>query len=309
MKLVYWILLLVVVAVFGSNYTAVRLGIDYSAPIAFSVLRVGGACLVSVPFSIYAIRKIQTTKQDKDARVRQLPTLDKKTLAILALFGATSSTFFFGFWFAGENLTSASVSAVIVNTTPIFTVLFTRFLIKERIAQKQVIGLAVGLLGAFIVASNGSVYNLYGDWRGFAFLFLSAASLAGSLIVYQKWLTNYEQNTVNTFQLMFGAIGLLIWAVVTDPNFLETIVWSNHTFQVAFLYATLTVAPLNLAWMALVRQRGPAWFASWLFLNPVFGVIISSIVLGEGLFELQIVGMVLVIFSIYEINRTGFKMK
>ncbi|MGI0090580.1 MAG: DMT family transporter [Nitrososphaerales archaeon] len=305
MKRIYWIMLFSVVIVFGSNYTIVRIGILYSSPLAFSVLRVAGACLVATPFSAYAAWKIHKKNRAKLEKEESSPLLPvgKKMFGIIALYGTTSSTFFFGFWFTGEALTSASVSAVIVNTIPLFTVLLTRFFLQERMNRKQMLGLVLGFTGAFTVASNGSIYNLYGDWRGFAFLFLSAASSATSLIIYKRSLAHYEQNTVNALQLFFAAIGLFVWAVASNPHSFETIIWTNQTFQEAVLYSALTATPVNLIWMALIRQMGPAWFSTWLFLNPVSAVIISSLVLGERLLELQLVGMALVVFSIYQINR------
>ncbi|MHB8566370.1 MAG: DMT family transporter [Nitrososphaerales archaeon] len=302
MKIIYWIMLIGVVVIFGSNFTAVRFGLRYSGPIAFSMLRAAIGSLIMVPFSLYAMH-VMRKNRNNGAQQLLLPK-SPKTFAIIALFGIASSTFFFGFWYAGESLVSASVSSVMVNTSPFFTIILAYLFLKGKIVRKQGIGLALGFLGTFLVATNGSLASFYGDWRGFALLLLSAFSFASGLIIYKRWLTRFEGFTLNAIQLFFAAIGLLVWVLVSDPQALSQIDYTNPTFLEALLYtAVFGSVVANLVWMALVRQRGPEWFSMWLFLNPVFGVIISSAVLGESLYPIQILGMILVAFSIYEINR------
>ena len=300
MKLVYWVLLLSVVVIFGSNFTAVRFGLRYAPPIAFSTLRAALGSLLMVPFSLYAL---VSNRRKSDVEKRSFPK-DAKTLLIIAVFGITSSTFFFGFWYVGESFVSASVSSVMVNTSPFFTILLAFFFLRGRIYRQQAIGLVLGFAGTFLVATNGSLTNFYGDWRGIFLELLSAFSFAAGLIIYRKYLTRYEGSTINTLQLFFAAVGLLVWVLVTDPSAFSQIRYTNPTFLGALIYTAIFGSVIaNLIWMTLVRHRGPEWFSMWLFLNPVFGVIISSGVLGESLLPVQILGMILVAFSIYEINR------
>ncbi len=308
MKLIYWILLISVVVIFGSNFTAVRFGLRYSAPIAFSMLRAALGCLIMIPFSLYAICSSQRKKASSETSKRSSSSSsfpkDARTLGIIALFGITSSTFFFGFWYVGESFVSASVSSVMVNTSPFFTILLAYLFLKGRIFRQQALGLVLGFFGTFLVATDGSLSNFYGNWQGLVFLLLSALSYASGLVIYRKYLTRYEGSTINTIQLFFAAIGLLVWVLVSDPQSLSQISYTNPTFLDALVYTAVFGSVIaNLIWMALVRHRGPEWFSMWLFLNPVFGVIISAVVIGESLLPIQVLGMILVAFAIYEINR------
>jgi O-acetylserine/cysteine efflux transporter len=303
MKLVYWVLLLSAVIIFGSNFTTVRFGLRYSQPIAFSMLRALLGGLITVPFAWYTIRGIKSKNATRTASPLLLPR-DVKTFAVIALFGFMTSTCFFGFWYVGETLVSASVSSVLVNTSPFFTLVLAFVFLNGKIFRTQAPGLILGFFGTFLVATNGALNGFAGDWRGFIFLLLSAFSSAAGLIIYKKYLTKFEGFTINAIQLFFAAIGLFLWALITEPNAFSQIDYANQTFIAALLYSTIFGSVVaNLIWMAIVRQRGPEWFSMWLFLNPVFGVLISSLVLQESLLPFQFVGMGLVAFSIFMINR------
>lgn len=303
MKLIYWAMLFAAVIIFGSNFTAVRFGLRYSQPIAFSMLRALLGSALTLPFAWYAIRGIRNSNASSAGSLLLLPR-DAKTFALIALFGLANSTCFFGFWYVGETLVSASVSSVIVNTSPFFTLVLAFFFLNGKIFRTQAPGLILGFFGTFLVATDGALSGFVGDWHGFVFLLLSAFSSASSLIVYKKYLTKFEGFTINAIQLFFAAIGLFMWVLLTEPNSLAQIDYANQTFIAALLYSTVFGSVVaNLIWMAIVRQRGPEWFSMWLFFNPVFGVLISSLVLQESLLPIQFAGMALVAFSIFIINR------
>ena len=302
MKRIYWILLASVLLIFGSGYTAAKFALEYSTPLAFALLRTGLGCAFTFPFSMYTLYRLRMPGVAKDKKRNSLPR-DGRTLLYVVLFGLTSSTLFFGFWYAGESLVSASVSSVLVNTNTLFTVVFAYLFLRDKVSRMQVFGLILGFSGALLVASNGSLSSLRGDMLGFILLFLSAASFAGSLIVYKRFLSALEPITLNMLQLFFASAGLLIWILVSSPQSLSTVNFTP-TFWVTILYTTIFGTVIaNLIFMALVRQRGPTWFSMWLFLNPVTGVVISSLVLDQGLTFVQVIGMLIVVFSMYEISR------
>ena len=306
MKLVYWLLLVILIIIFGSNYTSAKFALKYSSPLVFALLRAALGSAFSFPFSMYMIRKMGKSGNNQLIRKNSLP-LDRKTLLFVILFGITSSTFFFGFWYAGEVYTSASISSVLVNASPLFTVILAYLFLKSGVTRIQIVGLALGFAGVFLVASNGALSSFYGGGQGFILLLLSAASYAGSLIIYRRFLQSLEMITLNMLQLFFAALGLLLWILISNPRSLESVDFTS-TFVAALLYTAIFGSVVaNLIIMAIVRQKGPTWFSMWLFLSPVSGVVISSLVIGETLLPVQIIGMLLVVFSTFQINRSFAK--
>jgi len=295
-------MLTAMILIFGSNYTVLKIALKYSDPFVFAFLRTAIGSVLTIPLSIYALTNMRKRDEAK-GEVKVAVPKDRKTFLYIFLFGITSSTFFFGFWYSGEIFVSASVTSVLINTNPLFVVIAAYFLLKEKVSRLQILGLAFGFAGALLVASNGSLSQLSGNMRGYTLLFLSAASYGGSIVVYKKYLTAFEPITVNMMQLFFAALGLLAWIAVSNPEAFVSAHY-NSTYLIALLYTTIFGTVIaNLIFMALVRERGPTWFSMWLFLNPVAAVAISSIVLGQTLTIVQIVGMLLVVFSIYEINK------
>ena len=193
LKLVYWLLLVILIVIFGSNYTSAKFALKYSSPLVFALLRAALGSAFSFPFSVYMIRKMGKSSNNQSIRKNSLPR-DRKTLLFVILFGITSSTFFFGFWYAGEVYTSASISSVLVNASPLFTVILAYLFLKNSVTRNQIVGLALGFAGVSLVASNGTLSSFYGGGLGFILLLLSAASYAGSLIIYRRFLQSLRTN-------------------------------------------------------------------------------------------------------------------
>jgi drug/metabolite transporter (DMT)-like permease len=78
--------------------------------------------------------------------------------------------------------------------------------------------------------------------------------------------------------------------------------WSTR-FVVAFVYTTLMPGLLaTLIWFWLVGRIGPTRAATFHFLNPVFGVAIAAMLLGEGLGVIDAVGVAIVAAGILAVQ-------
>ena len=112
-----WLLLSIILIVWGLNYPVVKFGLEYSEPLAFSFYRVLIAAAVSIPIAI------QSKKSFKRFR-------STKVILATALFSVTSTVVFLGFWYIGETLVNPGITAVIIYTYPLFTVLFSRLFLS-----------------------------------------------------------------------------------------------------------------------------------------------------------------------------------
>jgi len=89
--------------------------------------------------------------------VRSWPGLSRRH--VFALLGAgVALGVHFATWIASLSFTSVAASVLLVNMAPLFTLVFSRVVLGERVSRTVGIAMALALLGAVLIA--------VGDWQG-----------------------------------------------------------------------------------------------------------------------------------------------
>lgn len=92
-------------------------------------------------------------------------------------------------------------------------------------------------------------------------------------------------------QMLVGSAILFVTAPLTEEIFV------NPTWPLALAFTYTTIVPGLMAtfiWVLLLNRIGPVRAATFHFLNPVFGVAIASVLLGEKLGPLDLLGVAIV---------------
>ena len=105
-------------------------------------------------------------------------------------------------------------------------------------------------------------------------------------------------------QMRVGAAALAPVAMATETL---TVAWSAP-LVIAFVYTTLMPGLLaTLIWFWLVGRIGATRAATFHFLNPVFGVAIAAVLLGEGLSWIDALGVAIVAAGILAVQLARAK--
>ncbi len=150
-----FVLALLVVTIWGANFTVVKLGLDGVPPMLLVALR-----FVFVVFpAIFFVRR---------------PAVSPR---YWITYGATVGIGQFGCLFYAMHIgMPAGVASVVLQSQAFFTLLFAAILLRETISAAQLLGIAISSLGLYLVwSSSGSVNVL--SIPPFAFL-LSIAGAA-----------------------------------------------------------------------------------------------------------------------------------
>lgn len=139
-------------------------------PIAIGALRVGIASLLLLGAGWREI-----------AGLAAIPRRDRPFVALSGLLLAVH----FGSWIASLSFTSTAASVALVCTNPIFAALFGRIFLGDRVASREVLGIAIAAVGCGVLAG--------GDWSaggnalaGDGLALVGAASAAGYLVVGRR---------------------------------------------------------------------------------------------------------------------------
>ena len=210
-----------------SSYVAISKGAaGLVPPVSLALWRWIFAFLILLPFVFNGIKKNQ--KYIK-AEWKKLLFLGFTGFCICGIFPAISGT-----------TTTVINMGIIYSASPIFIILFSFFLFKERINKYGVIATIICLAGVMVVLSKGKLINLVSLKFTSGDLWIAGAMI--SWAVYSIYLMNFKSNfdLVTRFALMtfFGILCMIPLSIV------ENFYFSPVSFDFNFFKYTLMAAIL-----------------------------------------------------------------
>ncbi|MEM1342841.1 MAG: DMT family transporter, partial [Pseudomonadota bacterium] len=146
----------------------------------------------------------------------------------------------------------------------------------------------------------GQRLSLGSDGLGILFCVIGA----GALTVATLAMRGASQNGENLLlivglQMLVGGAALLPVAALVEPVMLSP----SWPLLAAFLYTTFIPGLLaTFIWFILVDKIGPTRAATFHFLNPVFGVLLAWIILGEALRQSDLIGVAIIALGILAVQ-------
>ena len=161
----YWVL---GVALLGISFAGPLVKLSRADPIAIAVWRLGIALLVVGMFLVGS------------GQWREFRRLDARELALAGL-GGVSLAFHFWAWNASVHLTTIAASVTLVSLQPAVVAGISALLIREAPSRRQTAGIAIAILGAFLIAAPDLAGGVVGGNRPLLgnLLAISAAITAG----------------------------------------------------------------------------------------------------------------------------------
>lgn len=248
-----YLTLIFVHLVYGANYVIAK-GImpDVIGPSGFVLARVSGAIILFGILFFFLREKVQLK--------------DKIRLALCGLFGVAINQLLF---LNGLNLTSPINASILMISIPIAVIIFSYFMLNERITRRKVIGILLGAIGAayLIISSGASAKNssILGD----VLCLVNAVSYAFYLVLAKPLMAKYKPITVLTWIFFFGFIYVLPFGW---NQFME-VEWSAlkglKLFSILYvvIFTTFLVYLLNIFALRIVR---PTVVGIFTYLQPVF---------------------------------------
>lgn len=145
---------------------------------------------------------------------RSMLKIKFKDLWIFIGSGVFSLTFFTLCYFRTILETGASIAVVLLYTSPIFVLILSLFLFKERITVLKVVALILTFAGCILVAGIGSQESL--SVKGFLIGLCSGLGYALYSIFGRFALKKYKQPTLLFYTFLFSGISVLPFCRVQD---------------------------------------------------------------------------------------------
>ena len=190
--------------------------------------------------------------------------------------------------------TLASNVGVLVSVSPVFTALFSHFLLRrEKLCPAYFAGLAVALAGVVLLSYNGSAV-LKLDPRGDV-LALLAAAIWSAYSLITRHISSFGYPVVQTtrrifaYGLVFMLPALLIFGF--RPS-LEAVLEPVNLLNLVYL-GLGACALCFVTWNFAVGKLGAVKTSTYIYLVPVVTLATSALVLGEPVTPLSAVGAAL----------------
>jgi len=235
------------------------------------------------------------------------PVPDRDTWGRLAVVGLVGVTGFNTLFFRGLSLAPSSDAGMIIPTmSPVFTALAGMLFLGEPVRPRRVAGLAVSLAGAVlffwsvIVHTAGQGGRVWGD----AALVGAAVCWAASSILSRSLSVRIGAIPAASWTLFLGSAVLL---AISAPK-LASVPWAALTGRFWVVLAYVVAFPTVIAyilWMEGIRSIGSGPATTFMFLAPVFALLIAALLLGERPTALQGAGGALMLCGVWLVNRPG----
>lgn len=206
-----------------------------------------------------------------------------------------------------------AIVVLLLYTQPLWTTLFSKFALKEKVGKIQAIACALVIIGTVFVA-NPFDAALYNNWFGLLValaggICLSFWVIAGSIAGKKK----ADPLATTFFELFFMIIFLLILYPIlgfftSDPKIVGfSLNWPLQIWGLILLYTIFAEIINHMCYIKGTQKVSTANAGIIMLLEPVSGAILATIFLSQPLTITTIAGGTLILVANYLVIRHGNK--
>jgi drug/metabolite transporter (DMT)-like permease len=238
-------------------------------------------------------------------REGRFPRLDRRQLVATLALGVTGVLLFNLFFFAALQHIEAGRAALVVALNTVFTAIAMTLFFGERMRRARALGIALALLGAWIVIQRGDLASLAAGGVGVGELYMLIGILSWTAygLLARFAVKGLSSLAATTYAALWGWLMLGAFAA---PDLVRTD-WAAVPPAVlgALAYMGLIGTALAFLWYYEgIMRLGPARSAVFMNLVPIFSVVLAASLLGEPILASMLVGGALVVAGVMLTNRS-----
>lgn len=232
---------------------------------------------------------------------------DYVRLIVCAILGVAGNQMLF---LHGLNLTSPIDASIIITAVPVLVLVFSFFLLKEKITPNKIAGVTLGGLGAVLLITYGNSATGTSSFLGNLFIFLNACTYGLYLVLVKPLMRKYNTITVVSWIFLFGFIFIFPFGIheVLHTDFEA---FTLHTYlTVAFVVLGTTFLTYLFNIYAL-KNVSPSVNGSYIYLQPTISflmVVLYAYSLGQDQYKediswIKIGSCLLVFLGVFLVSR------
>jgi len=274
----------------SSAFVGVKIGLKYQTPFQFAGVR----------FTISGLLLILYFNN-----IRNYWREVRRNWRFIAVIALLQTVIIYMLFYSGVNLLPASISAMIIGSSPLFVAIVSHFSFRDdKINWTKGLSILVGITGVAIISiarshfSAGVSISLLG-----VVLLLTNNFISGiANVLVAKKPAGISPVVLSSSSLLFGGIGLIVISIPVEGYGLRAVA---PEYFIALAWLSFLSAAAFAIWFTLLQRPGVkvSELNMWKFLIPVSGAMLSWIILpNESPDVLSVTGMVVIASSLLILN-------
>lgn len=280
----------------AAQYPATKIASEHMPAPVLGFWTLASATVLLCPFLWMARRKSAAAHRE----IKLLKTIGQFTL--LGLFGIVPPSVMMAWGIARS---TASNAAILSLTIPVLIAVLGMLMLGERLTPLRVTGLLMALAGTVAIS-----------WSDFSHELLQAHLLVGNLIIFlagagsafynvygKKLMERFSELEVLVYGYVAGALSCAGISLASGtPGLFRAGSYPLAAWAAVWVLGGLSWGVAMALWMWVLKRMDASQISVSIYLLPVFGVLLSALVLNERPGRSQIVGGLLVLAATYLVS-------
>lgn len=274
--------------IWGGNFVVAKFTLQEIPPNTLAFLRFTFASLLLAPFFLAQTHKVKIAKAD---------------LPKLVLIGVLIITLNITFFFSGITKTTVINASVLTLIIPILSVSFGWIFLKEKVYLVNLLGIAVGLLGAIIILRVPQFF--IGTFSpsevvGNLLIILASISWVIGSVLSREMLKKYPSLVITAIVFMVGVVSFILPA---GSEYLQNPTWVERVsmlgiFGLIYMTFLSSISAYFLFEWGLAKTN--VMQANILhYIEPLIAAALGISILGEQVTVPLVVGSILIAAGVY----------
>jgi drug/metabolite transporter (DMT)-like permease len=280
----FYILIALVTFLWGLSFPTMKIGLGVMQPFTFLLLR--SVVSAAAIFGLIFIRR-GASAPPKGRPEFWWNTILHNTMFVLLYYGAA--------------ITTSGRTSVLLYTQPLFYAALAVWLIpSERLGMRSVLGFVAAFIGIVVMFGEKLGAGGAGALLGDALVILAALVWGIQSLYLRQRLKGIDPFRIAAWTQLVAVPLFFVFALIGRLEFPD---FSDGAVIVAVGYNGLVGTGLVMVlWVRLLADYPPTRVSAFMFLTPVFGLFMSSLILSESLTGFVLAGATLVAAGIYFVN-------
>jgi drug/metabolite transporter (DMT)-like permease len=278
--------IIILIGVFFISFSSILTRISEAPSLAIATYRLGLTSILLAP--VFFAKHIPEMKR-----------MDRKTF-ILCIISGIFLALHFASWISSIKYTSITSSTVLVNTQPVFVVLGSYLIYREKSSLKSMVSILIAIAGSVIISLGDSSMGsnvLYGD-----FLAVVGAVTVAAYLLIGRYARKSLSVTGYTFIVYTTCtITLFFMALATSTPLTGYSMREMAIFMALAVFCTLLGHSIFNWGLGHVK---PTFVSTAVLVEPVLATIFAILLLGEVPTLPRLIGGLVVIGGIYSFIMT-----
>lgn len=228
--------------------------------------------------------------------------LNARQLLVIIVIGLTQTAAVMSLLFLAMRTVSASTAAILLFSNPVWVAVGNRLFFAQPLKANSLLGLIIGVIGVSLAVGADLAHDSHpSTWIGVTLALGAAMSWAAATLVIKRNPLPVGTWALSFWQMLIGALAGLACAVLAGEQ------WPAHITAQQWGWFVWLAIPASTGsfglWFVALKRADAVSTSGFLFLAPLFAVLMSWVVLNTQLSIWQCFGGGLVAVSIWLMNR------